>query len=73
MRFKFWLKRTFSVLVGAFIILSAVYYVRRHDAASAMREAAIWAALTALVYGASAGYHIARHRQCGLDENADCN
>ena len=54
-------------------MLSAVYYVRRHDAASAMQEAAIWAVLTAMVYGASAGYHIARHRQCGLDENADCN
>ena len=52
--------------------MSTVYFLRGRDAKAAMREGALWAVITAFIYGSSAAYHISRHRQCGLDDDAEC-
>lgn len=50
MKPSFWIKRTSIVLVSAFVILATVYWLRGNAPGVALREAGIWATVSAGVY-----------------------
>ncbi|WP_293370287.1 hypothetical protein [Nevskia sp.] len=60
---RFWVKRFFVALLGAFVIISAAQMLKGHDLSYAMTQAAIWSVITAAVFTATGFLRRARWRQ----------
>lgn len=62
----FWIKRFLAALVVAIAVICAAQLLKGHTFAYALREAAIWGILTAMVYTAALFYRIRRGQQCAV-------
>ena len=66
MRILFWVKRFFLIAIPAFVLLSAVYLARGRATPVALREAALWAFISASIFVGARIYHLSRGRECAL-------
>jgi len=64
MGISFWIRRFFTVLAGAFLVIAIGQFLRHH--AFSLRETLFWAALSAAIFTAGRIYHSRRGEQCVL-------
>lgn len=62
----FWIKRFFTVLVGAFVIIGAAQMLKGHDLSYSVTQAAIWGAITAIVFTLGRLYQSRRGQHCAI-------
>jgi hypothetical protein len=62
----FWIKRFFTVLVGAFVIIGAAQMLKGHDLSYSVTQAAIWGAITAIVFTVGRLYQSRRGQHCAI-------
>lgn len=62
----FWIKRFFTVLMGAFIVIGVVQMLKGHDLRYSVTEAAIWGVITATVFTVGRLYQSHRGRHCAI-------
>jgi hypothetical protein len=63
---RFWIKRFLTVLAGAFVIIGAVQMLKGHDFPYAVTQAAIWGAITAIVFTVGRLYQSRRGQHCAI-------
>lgn len=61
MGFGFYLRRFLAMLVGTFVLLTAVYLLRGRGWTTSLEQAGTWSSITAVVYVAAM---YARARRC---------
>lgn len=66
MGITFWIKRFFTVLVGAFVIIGAAQMIKGHDLSYSMAQAAIWSVITAIVFTVGRLYQSRRGQHCAI-------
>lgn len=66
MRIIFWVKRFFLIAIPAFVLLSAVYLARGRATPVALRDATLWAAISASIFVGARVYHLSRGWECAL-------
>jgi hypothetical protein len=62
----FWIRRFFTVFVGAFVIIGAVQMLKGHDLPYSMIQAAIWGVTTATVFTIARLYQSRRDQHCAI-------
>ena len=62
----FWIKRFLTVLVGAFIVVSAAQLLKGHAVAYAITQAAIWGFITAAVFTVARYWQSGRGQHCAI-------
>ena len=62
----FWIKRFFTVLMGAFVIIGVVQMLKGHDLPHSVTEAAIWGVIAATVFTVSRLYQSHRGQHCAI-------
>ncbi|HEX8281646.1 MAG TPA: hypothetical protein VF551_09725 [Chthoniobacterales bacterium] len=62
----FWIKRYFTVLVGAFIVICAAQLLKGHDLRYSAAQAAIWGVITASVFTIARWFQARRGQHCAI-------
>ncbi|MEO8809924.1 MAG: hypothetical protein ABI386_06735 [Rhodanobacter sp.] len=62
----FWLKRFFTVLLGAFAIICVAQLLKGHRVDYSVTQAAVWGLLSALVFTTGRYFQARRGRHCAL-------
>ena len=63
---RFWIRRFFTVAMGAFIILLLAERLKGHGWRTALVFGAAWGLITAAVFVATRMYHASRGRACAM-------
>jgi multisubunit Na+/H+ antiporter MnhF subunit len=63
---EFWIKRFFTVLVGAFVVICAARLIRGHGLETAILDGALWAAITATVFTVARYFQSRRGQHCAI-------
>ena len=66
MSIGFWLKRFFTVLVGAFAVICAAQLLKGHDVDYSAMQGAIWGALSALIFTVARFFQARRGQHCAI-------
>ena len=62
----FWIRRFFTVLTGAFVIITAAQAFKGHDWSYSVGQGAFWGLVTAALFTATRLYWSRRGRHCAL-------
>ena len=62
----FWIKRFFTVLVVAFIVIAAAQFLKGHAAKYAVAHGAIWGFISAAVFTAARYWQSQRGQHCAI-------
>ena len=62
----FWIKRFFTVFVGAFVIIGAVQMLKGHDSPYSATQGAIWGAIAATVFTVTRFFRSRRGEHCAV-------
>lgn len=62
----FWIKRFFTVLAGAFLVICAAQMLKGHALPYAATEAAIWGTISATVFTAARLYQSRKGQHCAI-------
>ncbi|MFA6954410.1 MAG: hypothetical protein WC538_00910 [Thermoanaerobaculia bacterium] len=62
----FWIRRFFTVLLGAFVVITGAQLLRGHDLTHSMIEGAIWGAIAALVFTTSRYVQARKGQHCAI-------
>ncbi len=62
----FWIKRFFTVLAIAFVIIGAAQYAKSHDLAYAVTQGAIWSLLSAFVFTVARYFQARKGQHCAI-------
>jgi hypothetical protein len=62
----FWIKRFFTVLVGAFVIIAAAQVIKGHDYYYAVMQGGIWGIITAAVFIGARLYQSRKGQHCAI-------
>ena len=62
----FWIKRFFTVLVGAFIIICGAQMLKGHDLSYSLTQGGIWGMLTAAVFTIARYFQSRRGQHCAI-------
>jgi len=62
----FWIKRFFTVLMGAFVVIGVVQMLKGHDVPYSVTQAAIWSVAAATVFTVGRLYQSHRGRHCAI-------
>ncbi|MGB3746568.1 MAG: hypothetical protein WA961_00080 [Rhodanobacter sp.] len=62
----FWVKRFFTVLVGAFAIICVTQLLKGHDVDYSATQGAIWGTLCALVFTVARFFQARRGQHCAI-------
>jgi hypothetical protein len=62
----FWIKRFFTVLVGAFVVICAAQMLRGHDIRYSAVQGAIWAIVTASIFTIARLFQSRRGQHCAI-------
>lgn len=62
----FWIKRFFTVLLGAFVVICAAQLIKGHGFAYASIQGAIWGLITAVVFAAARVYQSRKGQHCAI-------
>ena len=63
---SFWINRFLTVLLGAFVIISAAQTLRGHDCLYSLTQGAIWGIIVATVFTASRFFQSRRGQHCEI-------
>jgi uncharacterized membrane protein YvlD (DUF360 family) len=66
MSIGFWIKRFFTVLVAAFVVIFAAQVIKSHDFRYAGTQAVIWAVITATVFTIGRVIQSRRGQHCAI-------
>lgn len=66
MRASFWIKRFFTVLLGAFVVIAVAQRIKGHDLAYAIEQGAIWAPISAAIFTGARFFQARRGDHCAL-------
>jgi len=66
MGLRFWIKRFFIVLLGAFVIICAAQILKSHDFRYAAVQGAVWAVITASVFTVARFIQSRRGQHCAI-------
>jgi len=66
MGITFWIKRFFTVLMGAFVVIGVVQMLKGHDVPYSVTQAAIWSVAAATVFTVGRLYQSHRGRHCAI-------
>ncbi len=66
MSVKFWIKRFLVVLSGAFVLISAVQFLKGHDLNDALTEGVIWGLVTSTVFTVARYFQARRGQHCAI-------
>ncbi len=66
MGLSFWIRRWFTVLLGTFAVIGLAQAVKGHTWIYALREAVIWAPITATVFAVGRFLQARRGQHCAL-------
>jgi len=69
MNARFWIRQFLLALVGAFLLIGASHLIRGRGVDYAIREAALWAVLTAVVYTVVFAVNLRRRPSCPIDSS----
>jgi hypothetical protein len=62
----FWMKRFFTVLAGAFVIILIAQMLKGHALSYSAVHSAIWAPITALIFTAARLYQSRKGQHCAI-------
>ncbi|WP_308365087.1 MULTISPECIES: hypothetical protein [unclassified Microbulbifer] len=62
----FWVRRFFTVLAGAFVIIFGVQMLKGYDLSYSLVQAAIWGPLSAIVFIFSRFFQARRGQHCAI-------
>ena len=62
----FWIRRFFTVFLGAFTIIALAQALKGHPWSYALREGALWGALSAAVFTATRFFRARRGQPCAI-------
>ncbi len=63
---EFWIKRFLAVYVGAFVIIMVAQMLKGHDIAYSATQAAIWSALSALIFTIARSVQAGHNQHCAI-------
>jgi len=63
---KFWVKRFFVVLCGAFIIISGAQMLKGHDFIYCITQGLLWSVITATIFVLGRIYQSRRGQHCSI-------
>jgi hypothetical protein len=63
---SFWIKRFFTVLIGAFVIIAAVQLLKGHDLRYSAEQAAVWALIASSVFTVARFIQSRRGQHCAI-------
>lgn len=63
---SFWVRRFFTVLVGAFLIIAGAQCLKGHEVGYALTQGLIWALVTASIFIAARMYQSRRGQHCAI-------
>jgi hypothetical protein len=66
MGIDFWIKRFFTVLGGAFLIICAAQLLRGHELPDAALQGTVWGAISATVFTVSRFFQARQGRHCAI-------
>lgn len=62
----FWIKRFFTVLLGAFVVICAAQLLKGHDLIYACMQGAIWGLVSAAVFTGARIYQSSKGQHCAI-------
>ena len=62
----FWIRRFFSVLVGAFLVIGAAQMLRGHDLPYSAAQGVIWGSISATVFTVARFFQARQGRHCAI-------
>lgn len=63
---KFWIKRFFTVLAGAFVAICGAQLLKGHDLAYAASQGAIWSVISASAFTVARFLQARRRQHCAI-------
>ena len=62
----FWIRRFFTVLAGAFVVICAAQMLRGHDLPYSAAQGVIWGSISATVFTVARFFQARRGRHCAI-------
>ena len=62
----FWIKRFFTVLVGAFVVICGAQMLKGHDLSYSVTQGVIWGPLCAIVFTLARFFQARRGQHCAI-------